>query len=316
MNLQLRQSYSLFARLLLLAAVFVAVQSSYAAPQSQQNVSTSFLKLRSRAEQGDAVAQYNLAQSYLRHDPPMRTTNLPSSGSVPPLPKVTPTRNSSSAICTSMARAFPRLHKAPTATVPQHSRATRPRKQSGLSVSARPGAPKNLAKRSNGISLPPTRESCGPVQSGDPLLPGRRRPARLRGGGHLVSRGSRFRSPEAQNSLAVFYYRGLGVALDYTEAARWLRLAAERALPAAETNLAYLYEQGKGLPLDYVAAYTWYSRALAAGDASGAGRRKQLSHLMTRKQLDEAASLLALSSQPQRQPSPAADGTLSLLQSH
>src|SRR5438105_3038837 len=68
MNLQLRQSYSFLTRLSL-AAVFVAVQPSYAAPQSQQNASTSFSKLRSQAEQGDAVAQYKLAQSYLRHDP-------------------------------------------------------------------------------------------------------------------------------------------------------------------------------------------------------------------------------------------------------
>ena len=88
-------------------------------------------------------------------------------------------------------------------------------------------------------------------------------------------------------------------------------------MPTAETNLAYLYEQGRGLPLDYVAAYTWYSRALAAGDASGANRRNQLSRLMTRKQLDEATSLLAtFSSEPQRQPSPATGGTFSLLETH
>src|SRR5258705_1333203 len=69
MNLQLRQSNSFFARSLLLTAVLVAVQPSFAAPQSQQNASTTFSTLRSQAEQGDAVAQYNLAQSYLRHDP-------------------------------------------------------------------------------------------------------------------------------------------------------------------------------------------------------------------------------------------------------
>jgi TPR repeat protein len=69
MNLHLRQSYSFFTRLLLLAAVFVTVQPSYAAPQSQQNASASFSELRSQAEQGGAVAQYKLAYSYLRHDP-------------------------------------------------------------------------------------------------------------------------------------------------------------------------------------------------------------------------------------------------------
>jgi TPR repeat protein len=124
-------------------------------------------------------------------------------------------------------------------------------------------------------------------------------------------------SAEAQNSLGVSYYKGLGVALDYTEAARWLRLAAQHGLSSAETNLAYLYEQGRGLPLDYIAAYTWYSRALAAGDASGADRRNQLSHLMSRNQIDEATSILAtFSSQSQQQPSAAGASTFSLLQSH
>jgi TPR repeat protein len=77
--------------------------------------------------------------------------------------------------------------------------------------------------------------------------------------------------------------------------------------------LAYLYEQGRGLPLDYVAAYAWYSRAIIAGDSSGAEHRKQLSQLLTHKQIDEAASLLVtFSSQPQKSP-PVSAGTFSLV---
>jgi TPR repeat protein len=91
----------------------------------------------------------------------------------------------------------------------------------------------------------------------------------------------------------------------------------QHGLPRAETNLAYLYEHGRGLPLDYVAAYAWYSSALAAGDVSAADRRKQISHLLTRKQIDEATSLLTTISSPsQQQPSPPAAGSFSLLQSH
>jgi len=107
----------------------------------------------------------------------------------------------------------------------------------------------------------------------------------------------------------------LGVELDYGEAARWLRLAAQQGLPSAETNLAYLYEQGIGLPLDYVAAYTWYSRAVVSGDASGVDRRTQISHLMTRKQIDEATSLLTAFSSQGQQPSAGASG-FSLVPSH
>jgi len=123
-------------------------------------------------------------------------------------------------------------------------------------------------------------------------------------------------SAEAQNSLAVLHYKGLGVQLDFGEAARWLRLAAQQGLPSAETNLAYLYEQGLGLPLDYVAAYAWYSRAVATGDASGADRRKQISRLMTRKQIDEAASLLTAFSSPSQKQLPAGAAGFSLLPCH
>src|SRR5260370_42269375 len=90
---------------------------------------------------------------------------------------------------------------------------------------------------------------------------------------------------------------------DYSEAARWERLAPEQGAPNAQTDLAYLYETGKGAPLDYVAAYTWYTCAIAAGDRSGSARRSSLSHLLTRKQLDEATALAsAKSSRPPQQP--------------
>ena len=61
----------------------------------------------------------------------------------------------------------------------------------------------------------------------------------------------------------------IGLPVDYSEAARWERRAAEQGEPNAQTDIAYLYETGKGVPLDYVAAYTWYTRAIAAGDRSG-----------------------------------------------
>jgi hypothetical protein len=97
---------------------------------------------------------------------------------------------------------------------------------------------------------------------------------------------------EGQNSLAYCYLKGIGVPHDDSQAAHWARLAAEQGHPRSEALLAYLYEQGKGLPLDYVAAYTWYSHAFAT-DSSNLDRLKALSEVMTRKQLDEAKSLLS-----------------------
>jgi TPR repeat protein len=118
----------------------------------------------------------------------------------------------------------------------------------------------------------------------------------------------------AQHDLGVFYFKGIGLPVDYSEAARWERLAAEQGDPNAQTDLAYLYETGKGVPLDYVAAYTWYTRAISAGDRSGSARRSSLSHLLTRKQLDEATALAsAQSSRPPQQPNLSEVGTLSLL---
>jgi len=121
----------------------------------------------------------------------------------------------------------------------------------------------------------------------------------------------------AQANLAFLYFKGIGVPIDYSAAAHWARLAAEQGHPHAATNFAYLCENGKGVPLDYFAAYIWYSRAIAAGDKSGADRRKSLSRLLTREQIDEANSLVAAnSSQPQQVPSSAAIADFTLLQDH
>jgi hypothetical protein len=119
---------------------------------------------------------------------------------------------------------------------------------------------------------------------------------------------------EGQNSLAYCYLKGIGVPHDDEQAAHWARLAAEQGHPRSEALLAYLYEQGKGLPLDYVAAYAWYSRALAAGDNSNLDRLKALSELMTRKQLDQAKSLVSaptLALRPGSTPSSTVPGLLS-----
>jgi TPR repeat protein len=84
------------------------------------------------------------------------------------------------------------------------------------------------------------------------------------------------------------YYIGMGVALDYSQAAKWVRRAAEQGYARAQTDLAFLYEHGKGVPLDYVSAYTWYKLALAGGDERAGARMKELSRVMTSEQVHEA----------------------------
>ena len=92
----------------------------------------------------------------------------------------------------------------------------------------------------------------------------------------------------ARHGLGFLYIKGWGVPTDYSEAARSERLAAEDGIPQAQADLAYLYESGRGVPLDSVAAYGWYSRAIAGGDKTSAERRKNLSRIMTKRQLDAA----------------------------
>lgn len=63
----------------------------------------------------------------------------------------------------------------------------------------------------------------------------------------------------AQVSLGVIYTQdGFGIKQDYTEAAKWDRIAAEYD-SASAFNLGQLYLQGHGVPQDYVEAYFWLS---------------------------------------------------------
>jgi len=76
--------------------------------------------------------------------------------------------------------------------------------------------------------------------------------------------------------------------LDYLEAAKWTRRAAEQGYALAETDFGYFYEQGKGVPLDYVTAYMWSSAGTAAGDDRASTRIRALSQLMEPRQINEA----------------------------
>jgi TPR repeat protein len=117
----------------------------------------------------------------------------------------------------------------------------------------------------------------------------------------------------AQSGLAYSYLKGVGVPRDYSQAAHWAHLAADQGHPHAEVLLGYLYERGQGVPLDYVAAYAWYSRAIAAGDDSSVDRRKSLSQVMTRNQLQKANSLISAQSRsPNSDSAPAVPAALSL----
>jgi hypothetical protein len=67
----------------------------------------------------------------------------------------------------------------------------------------------------------------------------------------------------AQGTLAAMYYDGVGLAQDYTEAARWYRKAAEQGQAHAQYLLGFMCVSGQGLSQDYVQAYLWFTLAAA-----------------------------------------------------
>ena len=72
---------------------------------------------------------------------------------------------------------------------------------------------------------------------------------------------------EAQRKLGDIYAKGLSVKLDYKEAAKWYRQAADQGHPAAQTALGELYEVGQGVPRDETEAAKCYRQAAEQGHA-------------------------------------------------
>lgn len=62
----------------------------------------------------------------------------------------------------------------------------------------------------------------------------------------------------------------MGVPVNYTEAARWHRPAAEHSDIDALNNLGVLYETGRGVPQDKIRTMALYSVSVSFSDSSSA----------------------------------------------
>jgi hypothetical protein len=71
---------------------------------------------------------------------------------------------------------------------------------------------------------------------------------------------------EAQYALGYMYSEGKGVPQDDSEAVAWCRKAAEQGHARAQSSLGYMYFQGKGVQRNYVEAARWYRKASKQGD--------------------------------------------------
>jgi hypothetical protein len=70
----------------------------------------------------------------------------------------------------------------------------------------------------------------------------------------------------AQDDLAGMYYNGLSVPQDYAEAARWYRKAADQGNARAEYDLGYMDRYGKGIPVNLAEARRLIREAAVQGD--------------------------------------------------
>ncbi|MBO7280959.1 MAG: sel1 repeat family protein [Bacteroidaceae bacterium] len=70
---------------------------------------------------------------------------------------------------------------------------------------------------------------------------------------------------EAQNALGACYKNGEGVEKDHAEAAKWYRKAAEQGHALAQNSLGYCYLNGNGVEKDLEEAFKWFKEAAKQG---------------------------------------------------
>lgn len=77
--------------------------------------------------------------------------------------------------------------------------------------------------------------------------------------GHLALAEAGY--PLAECQVGYFYYEGLGVEKDLSQAFAWTKRAAEHGDWDAQCNLAEFYEEGIGTEADLDMAKYWYQQA-------------------------------------------------------
>ncbi len=93
------------------------------------------------------------------------------------------------------------------------------------------------------------------------------------------------------------YEKGEGVLMDFAEAVKWYRKAAEQGNSGAQASLGFMYQLGKGVPQNYIEAYKWFNIASANSTAYAPANpyvvkaRDQLAQQMTSEQIAEGQRL-------------------------
>jgi uncharacterized protein len=96
----------------------------------------------------------------------------------------------------------------------------------------------------------------------------------------------------------VMYNEGRGVPVDYAEAVKWSRKAADQGNATGQYALGFMYANGRGVPRDYVQAHKWWTIAASANEEESRDARDNAIHgladvaaRMTPEQIAEAQKL-------------------------
>lgn len=80
----------------------------------------------------------------------------------------------------------------------------------------------------------------------------------------------------AQDIVGGWYELSIVRALDYAEAVKWYRLAADQGYAVAQFHLGRMYDEGKGVEQDRAQAALWFRKAADQGYAEAKQRLKLL----------------------------------------
>lgn len=97
--------------------------------------------------------------------------------------------------------------------------------------------------------------------------------------------------PNAQYNLGQMYIKGQGVLEDYSEGAKWNKLAAAQGNANAQYSLGLMFSTGLGVPVNDVRAHMWFNLAAVQGHAGAAKAREAANSEMTPQQRGEAQKL-------------------------
>jgi TPR repeat protein len=87
------------------------------------------------------------------------------------------------------------------------------------------------------------------------------------------------------------YRLGQGVTMDLSEAAKWIRKAADQGHKGAFSEMGSLYWEGLGVPGNDVLAYMWWEIGATRGDEKSAKLCDMAARKMTPDKIEKAKKM-------------------------